>query len=366
MEQGKGADDIERTYFALRPLSAMRTPQKLPSAPVDWCILPGRDADEADESSGESDQADNKCAEYDSCPVKTTFSVLPREVAGERETLPLKLLLPVTLIHLAVLGLLAWQLAPHLSTLSSALDEHANKPKALQSYLVFSAPKQATEQLPEANSSAPTATSPQPEQAEREQLKEDKPVEPALAHVPKEADVIKEESLPAEPVIAAVRRESLPPIEVLAADHEQQDNKQPDNTQSEHTQLDFSTPASRFMARQNALALTALSESYANQQTAHMNAAGRGMSELLPEMEVLLVPDADDFYKPNTLDSDIDPNRIVKSGDTCYRVVKVPTPLNPHAENLGYPFRCGEDRVKKALKEGINKYLALMGKQDLR
>ncbi|AZQ10660.1 hypothetical protein [Shewanella khirikhana] len=285
-----------------------------------------------------------------------------RDRIDVRQTLPLKLLLPVTLVHLAVLGLLAWQLAPQLGSLSAALDERANQPKALQSYLVFSAPKQPIEQPPEANPSELAAVKPQsepepePEQVEREQVNEQKtPVEPTLATAPKEPAPIKDEPPPAQPIAEPAqqaRRESLPPIETPAP--------------SEQSQLDFSTPASRFMARQNAQALNALSQSYADEQTVHMNAAGRGMSELLPEMEVLLVPSADDFYKPNTLDSDIDPNRIVKSGDTCYRVVKVPTPINPHAENLGFPFRCGEDRVKKALKEGINKYLALMGKQDLR
>lgn len=283
---------------------------------------------------------------------------LERDRIDVRQTLPLKFLLPVTLVHLAVLGLLAWQLAPQLGSLSAALDERTNQPKALQSYLVFSAPKQPIEQPPEANPSDPAAVKPQsePEPVKREQVNEQKvPAEPALAAAPKEPDPIKDEPPPAQPAVESAqktRRESLPPIETPAP--------------SEQSQLDFSTPASRFMAHQNAQALNALSQSYADEQTVHINAAGRGMSELLPEMEVLLVPSADDFYKPNTLDSDIDPNRIVKSGDTCYRVVKVPTPINPHAENLGFPFRCGEDRVKKALKEGINKYLALMGKQDLR
>nr|WP_250885893.1 hypothetical protein [Shewanella jiangmenensis] len=262
-------------------------------------------------------------------------------------------LLPVALIHLALLAGAIYFMAPALTALESR-----KSPKALQSYLVFSAPKQPIELPPEANPSKPAAIKPEPEaeKVKPEQGNEQKaPIEPALAAAPKEPDPIKDEPLPAKPAVEpalTARRESLPPIEAPAP--------------SEQSQLDFSTPASRFMARQNANALNALTESYAEQKTAHINRSGRSMSELLPEMEVLLVPDADDFYKPNTLDSKIDPNRIVKSGDTCYRVVKVPTPLNPHAENLGYPFRCGEDRVKKALKEGINKYLALMGKQDLR
>ncbi|QYJ73669.1 hypothetical protein [Shewanella sp. FJAT-52076] len=355
-------------YVASLSLFATRTPKDVSQLHLAVPVLPARGGDNLNLGIERTDHTSGSV-------VVSTFTAFRRLDAGERpetveqeetqerdridvrQTLPLKLLLPVTLVHLAVLGLLAWQLAPQLGSLSAALDERANQPKALQSYLVFSAAKQPIEQPPAANPSEPAAVIPQPEpeQVKREQVNEQKaPIEPALATAPKEPAPIKDEPLPAQPAVEPeqkARRESLPPIETPAP--------------SEQSQLDFSTPASRFMARQNAQALNALSQSYADEQTIHMNAAGRGMSELLPEMEVLLVPDADDFYKPNTLDSDIDPNRIVKSGDTCYRVVKVPTPINPHAENLGFPFRCGEDRVKKALREGINKYLALMGKQDL-
>ena len=353
------------------PLSlfATRTPNELPQLRLTSTALPVRDGDNLNPGIEHTDHESGSALfpAFTALTQREAGSVTQEDTARQdetqtrdrievRQTLPLKLLLPVTLVHLAVFGGLAWQLTPHLGSFNTALDERANKPKALQSYLVFSAPKQPIEQPPQANPSEPAAIKPQPEQVEREQANEQKaPVEPALATAPKEPDPIKDEPLPAQPAVEPAqkaRRESLPPIETPAL--------------PEHSQLDFSTPASRFMARQNEQALTALSERYASDKTAHFGASGRSMSELLPEMEVLLVPSADDFYKPNTLDSDVDPNRIVKSGDTCYRVVKVPTPINPHAENLGFPFRCGEDRVKKALKEGINKYLALMGKQDLR
>ncbi|ABM00067.1 hypothetical protein Sama_1861 [Shewanella amazonensis SB2B] len=359
----------------MTPLLSTRIPQELPLPLFVTSIWPCLDADNLTNSLdlGGAEHANSSTL----VPALTAYTSLEagerpgtvkqvdavkqgaaeaRDGTKEPQALPIKLLLSVTLVHLAVLGLLAWQLAPHLGSLSTALDGRANKPKALQSYLVFSAPKQVTEQPSEANPSEPTATNPQPEQLERELVNKQKaPLEPVLATAPKEPAPIKDEPLPAQPSVEPAqeaRWESLPPIETP--------------TLPEHSQLDFSTPASRFMARQNEQALTALSERYASDKTAHFGASGRSMSELLPEMEVLLVPSADDFYKPNTLDSKIDPNRIVKSGDTCYRVVKVPTPLNPHAENLGFPFRCGEDKVKKALKEGINKYLALMGKRDLR
>ncbi len=79
-------------------------------------------------------------------------------------------------------------------------------------------------------------------------------------------------------------------------------------------------------------------------------------------MEVLWVNDADDFNKVASLDLPLDPNRIVKDGDTCYRVVKVPTPLNPYAENLGFPFKCGQTEMEKALKEAVASRLKRLGK----
>ncbi|MCL1088888.1 hypothetical protein L2744_04540 [Shewanella profunda] len=84
------------------------------------------------------------------------------------------------------------------------------------------------------------------------------------------------------------------------------------------------------------------------------------MSEMSPEMEVLFVPNADDFSGPTSLDLPIDPNRIVRKGDTCYRVVQVGTQVNPYAENLGFPFDCSGKKINQAIDDAIQSRLNKM------
>ncbi|MCG9756887.1 hypothetical protein L1D40_16965 [Shewanella insulae] len=87
----------------------------------------------------------------------------------------------------------------------------------------------------------------------------------------------------------------------------------------------------------------------------------KSMSEMDGEMRGLVLPKENEYETAITLDSKLDPNRIVKIGDTCYRVVSVATPINPHGENLGFPFKCGGDKVKQAIKDSLDKHLSMMG-----
>lgn len=87
----------------------------------------------------------------------------------------------------------------------------------------------------------------------------------------------------------------------------------------------------------------------------------KSMSEMDGKMRVLALPKENEYETAITLDSKVDPNRIVKIGDTCYRVVSVATPINPHGENLGFPFKCGGDKVKQAIKDSLDKHLSMMG-----
>ncbi len=130
---------------------------------------------------------------------------------------------------------------------------------------------------------------------------------------------------------------------------------------AEQAQLDFSSSAlksaRKVLQHSQQQALQQLSQQYADKATGR-----KSLSEMDGEMEVLWVNDADDFNKVASLDLPLDPNRIVKDGDTCYRVVKVPTPLNPYAENLGFPFKCGQTEMEKALKEAVASRLKRLGK----
>lgn len=84
------------------------------------------------------------------------------------------------------------------------------------------------------------------------------------------------------------------------------------------------------------------------------------MSEMSPEMEVLFVPNADDFGGTTSLDLPLDPNRIVRKGDTCYRVVRLGTQINPYAENLGFPFDCSGKKINQAIDDAIQSRLNKM------
>lgn len=84
------------------------------------------------------------------------------------------------------------------------------------------------------------------------------------------------------------------------------------------------------------------------------------MSEMSPEMEVLFVPNADDFGGTTSLDLPLDPNRIVRKGDTCYRVVQLGTQVNPYAENLGFPFDCSGKKINQAIDDAIQSRLNKM------
>ncbi|MCD8557823.1 MAG: hypothetical protein LRY75_03165 [Shewanella xiamenensis] len=111
----------------------------------------------------------------------------------------------------------------------------------------------------------------------------------------------------------------------------------------------------RYFERQREQALDDLVLEQANYYSKRSN-----MSEMSPEMEVLIVPNADDFSGPTSLDLELDPNRIVRQGNTCYRVVKVGTPINPYAENLGFPFDCSGKKMNQEIDDAIKAQLDKM------
>lgn len=87
----------------------------------------------------------------------------------------------------------------------------------------------------------------------------------------------------------------------------------------------------------------------------------RSLSEMDGEMIILELPEHDIWAETRTFDSELDPNRIVKQGSICYRVVKTPNPINPHAENLGYPFRCDGKSLVSDLQKAIAARAEKMG-----
>ncbi|UZD60538.1 hypothetical protein OLL83_002165 [Shewanella algae] len=252
------------------------------------------------------------------------------------------------------------------------------KPKALQSYLYFSqpSPKQLTP-APEAleeeaitqtkeaievkkadsnNRSEPQKTEPQNTEQQKQAAEEsEQETEQVAVQDQKEQSIPKTREQSVKPtgrVIEYTKNAAVP-----APERANDFRSQP----AEQAQLDFSSSAlksaRKVLQHSQQQALQQLSQQYADKATGR-----KSLSEMDGEMEVLWVNDADDFNKVASLDLPLDPNRIVKDGDTCYRVVKVPTPLNPYAENLGFPFKCGQTVMEKALKEAVASRLKRLGK----
>ncbi|PKG58197.1 hypothetical protein [Shewanella sp. GutDb-MelDb] len=107
--------------------------------------------------------------------------------------------------------------------------------------------------------------------------------------------------------------------------------------------------AQSYLQRKNDAALDALIVDKANKYS-----GPHSLSKMDGDMVELVFPEVDEYSKIPTTDHRLDPNRIVRHGDTCFRIVQVPTQINPYAENIGYPFNCGGDKVKKAINDAIS------------
>jgi hypothetical protein len=124
------------------------------------------------------------------------------------------------------------------------------------------------------------------------------------------------------------------------------------------TDIDKSAPSlasiqqatSHFIQQNNITALDTLIGS----QTALQNKPTGTMSEMDPNLDFIELAAEIDISQPHTFNHRLDPNRIVKQGDYCYRVVELATQVNPHGWGLGFATFCGEDKVKKQLTESIN------------
>ncbi|WP_345887721.1 hypothetical protein [Shewanella algae] len=236
------------------------------------------------------------------------------------------------------------------------------KPKALQSYLYFSqpSPKQLTP-VPEALAEEAIT---QPKEAIEVQKAEQQKQAAEESEQETEQVAVQDQK---EQRIPKTRDQSVKPIGRVIEETKNAAVPAPERANdfrpqpAEQASLDFSSSAlksaRKVLQHSQQQALQQLSQQYADKATGR-----KSLSEMDGEMEVLWVNDADDFNKVASLDLPLDPNRIVKDGDTCYRVVKVPTPLNPYAENLGFPFKCGQTEMEKALKEAVASRLKRLGK----
>ena len=81
------------------------------------------------------------------------------------------------------------------------------------------------------------------------------------------------------------------------------------------------------------------------------------VSEMTPQMKQEWLPERKTAADKKTLDHRLDPNRIVREGHVCRRVVKIIDPIGGDKESLGYPFKCGKTDQEKALAASLEKYI---------
>ncbi|PMG43466.1 hypothetical protein [Shewanella sp. 10N.286.52.B9] len=95
-------------------------------------------------------------------------------------------------------------------------------------------------------------------------------------------------------------------------------------------------------------------------QQAHLatSVSGASTSELTPEMDDIELIVIEDKRQPTTLNHRLDPNRMVKIGETCHRLVALPTQINPYAEGLDLGHPCEGGKTKKALNNAIQQRLS--------
>lgn len=99
--------------------------------------------------------------------------------------------------------------------------------------------------------------------------------------------------------------------------------------------------------KRNSSLFTAHSSQYATHENPN------SMSEIRNKPRELNLPVEPLASRSGSLDLALDPNRIIKFGSTCYRVVKTPTQINPYAENLGFAFKCGQTDDEKLLNTSL-------------
>jgi hypothetical protein len=113
-----------------------------------------------------------------------------------------------------------------------------------------------------------------------------------------------------------------------------------------------------YLQRQQASALDKLTVAASDERNALF---GASLSEMTPEMPRYQVKIIEDKTQPSTLNHRLDPNRRVKIGDTCYKVVNLSTQINPHGEGLGFGKPCDPVHpTKRAIDAAISHRLSQM------
>ncbi|WP_198780085.1 hypothetical protein [Shewanella putrefaciens] len=297
-----------------------------------------------------------------------------------------KLLMGVIFAHGLLLYLLVFLWRSQQGELGLSLAERAPKVSALKAYFIYAPSTQSKLDDRETPSTkAPTqAVTIQPDNASQGKLVESvvmqsKPTPKTVSKAelkPESEPVLKAEPKPESKSVTSTKSEALqvPNTDKTAVKSVSTAKASTQSTQSQTLESSEGATSTKeigaqglapsasvglftqqYFERQREQALDDLVIEQADKFTRKSN-----MSEMSPEMELLFVPNADDFSGPTSLDLALDPNRIVRKGDTCYRVVQVGTQVNPYAENLGFPFDCSGKKINQAIDDAIQSRLNKM------
>lgn len=274
------------------------------------------------------------------------------------------LLFGVILGHGVLLFLLFFLWRSQLSQLGFSLAESTNNTKALKAYFIYAPQTQTLPEEPPAAEAiiaaeAMTAAQKPVVSTSAIELPATVPTKPTAKQGKQVKQSINASALSSteKPSDVLVKKQAKSTQSQTGATHQPQRQSQPQTEQplSASTSASIGLFTQGYFERQREQALDNLVIEQANKYSRKSN-----LTEMSPDMEVLIVPNAEDFSGPTSLDLELDPNRIVRQGDTCYRVVKVGTQINPYAENLGFPFDCSGKKMNQEIDDAIKAQLNKM------
>ncbi|MGZ9898394.1 hypothetical protein [Shewanella gaetbuli] len=140
------------------------------------------------------------------------------------------------------------------------------------------------------------------------------------------------------------------PIKPQESDKDIADNKLVPQRNSQQKSTSINQASKQYLSNNQ----SQLFEAMVQNQHADANKPVGSMSVMDPELEFIEIEQATDPQQIHTFNHRLDPNRIVKQGDYCYKVVKLATQINPHAWNYGFAEFCGEDEIQQALDSSIS------------
>ncbi|MCL1078642.1 hypothetical protein D5R81_12005 [Parashewanella spongiae] len=148
---------------------------------------------------------------------------------------------------------------------------------------------------------------------------------------------------------------TIEPIEALA----EVDETTPKSIESQEVtkeptpkvKFDVKKATAAFLQQRSMSRLTELSKQ--QRLSEHYGSA----SVITPDMKPLILIKTETLEKQLSLDSELDPQRIERIGNTCRRVVNIGDVIDPYRTTMGHPMKCGYSEQEKALQQALSERL---------